>query len=98
MRVRQRAKQRGVELPLVISDHCDWGELNSSILESGAGSTIVFTVAAFATALALLVLTFLYRPYALAVNGAAAWVSQDRRYLGGFLASIVLLPALLLAF
>jgi hypothetical protein len=69
----------------------------ASILESGAGGTIVFTVAAFATALALLVLTFLYRPYALAVNGAAAWVSQDRRHLGGFLASIVLLPALLLA-
>ena len=72
--------------------------LAASILGSGAGSPIVFTVAAFATALALLVLTFLYRPYALAVNGAAAWVSQDRRYLGGFLASIVLLPALLLAF
>ncbi|HET6469982.1 MAG TPA: ligase-associated DNA damage response exonuclease [Geminicoccaceae bacterium] len=27
MRVRQRAKQRGVELPLVISDHADWDEL-----------------------------------------------------------------------
>lgn len=27
MRVRQRAKQGGVELPLVISDHADWGEL-----------------------------------------------------------------------
>ncbi|MBV9569146.1 MAG: ligase-associated DNA damage response exonuclease, partial [Hyphomicrobiales bacterium] len=24
MRVRARARQRGVELPLVISDHCDW--------------------------------------------------------------------------
>ncbi len=69
----------------------------ASILESGAGGTIVFTVAAFATAIALLILTFLYRPYVLAVNGAAAWVSQDRRHLGGFLASIVLLPAFLLA-
>ncbi len=28
MRVRQRAKQRGVELPLVISDHADWDELH----------------------------------------------------------------------
>ena len=27
MRVRQRAKQRGVELPLIISDHADWNEL-----------------------------------------------------------------------
>lgn len=27
MQVRQRARQRGVELPLVISDHADWDEL-----------------------------------------------------------------------
>src|ERR1700680_4208894 len=27
MRVKQRAKARGVELPLVISDHAEWGEL-----------------------------------------------------------------------
>ncbi len=27
MRVRQRARQRGVELPLIISDHADWDEL-----------------------------------------------------------------------
>jgi putative mRNA 3-end processing factor len=27
MQVRQRAKQRGVEVPLVISDHADWDEL-----------------------------------------------------------------------
>jgi len=27
MRVRQRAKARGVELPLIISDHADWDEL-----------------------------------------------------------------------
>ena len=33
MRVRQRAKQRGVELPLIISDHCDWDELLDTILE-----------------------------------------------------------------
>ena len=36
MRVRQRAKSRGVELPLVISDHADWGELNRTVDESGA--------------------------------------------------------------
>ena len=36
MRVRQRAKQGGVELPLVISDHADWAELNRTIDEVGA--------------------------------------------------------------
>ncbi len=33
MRVKQRAKQRGVELPLVISDHADWDELVQTIQE-----------------------------------------------------------------
>jgi putative mRNA 3-end processing factor len=33
MRVRQRARQRMVELPLVISDHADWGELTRTIEE-----------------------------------------------------------------
>ncbi|GLU25552.1 ligase-associated DNA damage response exonuclease [Brucella sp. NBRC 12950] len=33
MRIRQRAKQRGVELPLIISDHCDWDELTTTIGE-----------------------------------------------------------------
>jgi putative mRNA 3-end processing factor len=33
MRVRQRARQRGVELPLIISDHCDWDELVETIDE-----------------------------------------------------------------
>jgi putative mRNA 3-end processing factor len=33
MRVRQRARQRQVELPLVISDHADWGELTHTIEE-----------------------------------------------------------------
>ncbi|MGH7154867.1 MAG: ligase-associated DNA damage response exonuclease [Acetobacteraceae bacterium] len=37
MRVRQRARSRGVELPLVISDHADWNELNATIDEVGAG-------------------------------------------------------------
>lgn len=36
MSIKQRARQALVELPLVISDHCDWSELNCSILESGA--------------------------------------------------------------
>jgi len=33
MRVRQRARQRNVELPLVISDHADWNELTGTIDE-----------------------------------------------------------------
>jgi putative mRNA 3-end processing factor len=33
MGVRARAKQRGVELPLVISDHADWNELTATLAE-----------------------------------------------------------------
>ena len=33
MRVRARARQRGVELPLVISDHADWNELTRTIAQ-----------------------------------------------------------------
>ncbi|MCU0729495.1 MAG: ligase-associated DNA damage response exonuclease [Sphingopyxis sp.] len=33
MRVRARARQRGVELPLVISDHADWDELTQTIVD-----------------------------------------------------------------
>lgn len=36
MRIRARARQRGVELPLVISDHADWDELRTTITETGA--------------------------------------------------------------
>jgi putative mRNA 3-end processing factor len=36
MRVRQRAKARGVELPLVVSDHADWPDLLETIAEVGA--------------------------------------------------------------
>ena len=36
MRVRGRARQRGVELPLVVSDHADWPELVATIAETGA--------------------------------------------------------------
>ncbi len=35
MRVRARARQRGVELPLVISDHADWDGLTRSIIATG---------------------------------------------------------------
>jgi len=37
MRVRARARQRGVELPLVISDHADWDGLCATISATGAG-------------------------------------------------------------
>ena len=36
MRVRQRARSKGVELPLVISDHADWDELLQTIDDVGA--------------------------------------------------------------
>ena len=35
MRVRARARQSGAELPLVISDHADWPDLQRTILETG---------------------------------------------------------------
>jgi len=41
MLVRQRAKQLGVELPLVISDHCDWPELTETISELKPGEVWV---------------------------------------------------------
>jgi putative mRNA 3-end processing factor len=31
MRIRQRARQRNVELPLIVSDHADWDELTQTI-------------------------------------------------------------------
>ncbi|HXV25012.1 MAG TPA: ligase-associated DNA damage response exonuclease [Alphaproteobacteria bacterium] len=36
MRIKQRAKAGGVELPLVISDHADWDELDRTVEEVGA--------------------------------------------------------------
>lgn len=33
MRVRARARQKGVELPLIISDHADWDDLKATIRE-----------------------------------------------------------------
>ncbi len=41
MRVRQRAKQHGVELPLIISDHADWDELTATIDELKPGQVWV---------------------------------------------------------
>ncbi|MBI4723837.1 MAG: ligase-associated DNA damage response exonuclease [Rhodomicrobium sp.] len=41
MQIRARAKQQGVELPLIISDHCDWPELIETIHETGAGEVWV---------------------------------------------------------
>ncbi|MEK1887026.1 MAG: ligase-associated DNA damage response exonuclease [Phyllobacterium sp.] len=35
MRIRQRARQQGIELPLILSDHCDWDELTQTITELG---------------------------------------------------------------
>jgi putative mRNA 3-end processing factor len=37
MRVRARARQKGIELPLVISDHADWDGLCATIKATGAG-------------------------------------------------------------
>jgi len=37
MSVRARARQRGVELPLVISDHADWDELTRTVTEVAPG-------------------------------------------------------------
>ncbi len=36
MRIRARAKQKGVELPLVVSDHADWDELTQTLVDVGA--------------------------------------------------------------
>jgi putative mRNA 3-end processing factor len=41
MQIRARAKQQRVELPLVISDHCDWPQLIETIHETGAGEVWV---------------------------------------------------------
>jgi putative mRNA 3-end processing factor len=41
MRIRQRAKQGDVELPLIISDHADWDELIATIRQTGAGEVWV---------------------------------------------------------
>jgi putative mRNA 3-end processing factor len=37
MRIRARARQRAVELPLIVSDHADWDELTATIAELHPG-------------------------------------------------------------
>jgi len=41
MRTRARARQKGIELPLVISDHADWDGLTATIASTGAGEVWV---------------------------------------------------------
>jgi putative mRNA 3-end processing factor len=41
MAIRARARQRGCELPLVISDHADWPDLTRTIRETGAAEVWV---------------------------------------------------------
>ena len=41
MRVRARARQRGIELPLVISDHADWDGLTATLAAAGASEVWV---------------------------------------------------------
>jgi putative mRNA 3-end processing factor len=41
MRVRQRVRQRGIDLPLVISDHADWDELTDTITQVNPAETWV---------------------------------------------------------
>jgi putative mRNA 3-end processing factor len=41
MRVRARARQRGIELPLVISDHADWDGLTATVAATGASEVWV---------------------------------------------------------
>lgn len=41
MRVRARTKQRGVELPLILSDHADWDELIKTIKDTQASEVWV---------------------------------------------------------
>ena len=41
MRIRQRARQKNVELPLIISDHADWGELTDTCTELAPGEVWV---------------------------------------------------------
>ena len=41
MRIRARARQRGVQLPLIVSDHADWPELCDTIAQTGCGEVWV---------------------------------------------------------
>ena len=41
MNVKQRAKQKLIELPIVISDHADWNELTKTILDTEAEKVLI---------------------------------------------------------
>lgn len=41
MRVRARARQKGIELPLVVSDHADWEALCTTVAETGCRQLLV---------------------------------------------------------
>jgi putative mRNA 3-end processing factor len=41
MLIRQRARQRGVELPLPLSDHADWPELTATLHDVGAAEVLI---------------------------------------------------------
>ena len=41
MRVRARARQKGIELPLVVSDHADWEALCTTVAETGCSRLLV---------------------------------------------------------
>lgn len=41
MQIRARARQRMTELPLVVSDHADWPQLQDTIRQTGAGEVWV---------------------------------------------------------
>jgi putative mRNA 3-end processing factor len=41
MRIRAHARQRGIELPLVISDHADWAGLTRTVKETGCERLLV---------------------------------------------------------
>ena len=41
MRVRARARQKGIELPLVVSDHADWEALCTTVAETGCSKLLV---------------------------------------------------------
>jgi putative mRNA 3-end processing factor len=41
MRIRAHARQRGIELPLIISDHADWDGLCTTIHETGCRTLLV---------------------------------------------------------
>ena len=41
MRIRKHARQRGGELPLILSDHADWNELTATITDVGAAEVWV---------------------------------------------------------